>query len=299
MENQITSRESQNYYKRRFAAIIVFSIFFIFLGRHLTFLPTINLSMKSNTEHIKADVQKITKNKKGFYSMYYKNLNGGKKEDFFGIEEKQIQTGSSVNKVPIIAALYFFANKGDLSLDDKITISEIDVQDYGTGSIRYKKMPQVYSMRNLAKIALKESDNTAAYVLAVKIGTDKIQKLVNSWGLTQTNMENNKTTVFDMSLLFEKIFKREITNESDTRELLEFLTDSNFEDRLPKELPKNAKVYHKTGDGEGFVHDVGIIQTEQNVYYLGIMTSDIGEQEAETKNTIAEISKKIFDSLNN
>ena len=297
MENQfIDNQNPPNYYKRRLAAIFVFAIFFIFLGRHLTFLPTINLSTNPKEVDLKKDVEKIIKDKKGFYSIYYKDLNSG---NYFAIDEKQIQTGVSVNKLPIIAALYYLDKQGKLSLDDKITIQKDDVQDYGTGSIRYQEMPQTYSLRNLAKLALKQSDNTAAHVIELKIGEENVQKLADSWGLRQTNMVNNKTTVYDMSLLFEKIYKNGITDQARTNEMLGFMTKTDFEDRLTARLPSNVKIYHKTGDGEGSVHDIGIIQTEKGAYILGVMTSDIGEAEEETKNTIAEISKKVFDTINN
>lgn len=296
MENKFNQDQPANYYKRRIAVIFVFSIFFIMLGRNLTFLPVINLSMNSEEEDLKSNIQKIIKDKKGFYSVYYRDL---KTKKSFGIDEKQIQVGASVNKAPIIAALYYFDKQGKISLDDKITIQEKDKQDYGTGSIRYQKLPQTYSLRNLAKLALKQSDNTAAHVISLKIGEENVQKLINSWGMNQTNMVNNKTTVFDMSILFEKIYKGEIANGANTKELLGFMTDTDFEDRLPKGLPNGTKIYHKTGDEEGFVHDVGIIDTGKQVYYLGVMTSDIGDNLDQTKNTIAEISKKIFNSLNN
>lgn len=297
MENQFFNNQAPpNYYRRRFAAIFVFAIFFIFLGRHLTFIPVINLSRESAEEDLKKEIEKIIKDKKGFYSVYYKSL---KDEKYFGINENQIETGASVNKLPIIAALYLLDKEGKLTLDDKITIQKGDVQDYGTGSIRYQTMPATYSLRNLAKIALKESDNTAAHVISVKIGEDNVTKLADSWGLKQTDMANNKTTVYDMSVLFEKIYKNDVANAANTKELLEFMTETQFEDRLPKGLPNGTKIYHKTGDGEGFVHDLGIIETEKGAYYLGVMTSDIGDKEEETKNTIAEISKKIFDSISN
>ena len=160
-------------------------------------------------------------------------------------------------------------------------------------------MPATYSLRNLAKLSLKESDNTAVHVLSIKIGEENVQKLVDSWGLKQTNMVNNKTTVYDIAILFEKIYKGEIANPQNTRELLEFMRQTETEDRLPAKLPDSIKVYHKTGDGEGFVHDLGIIETENRTYFLGVMSSDIGDTEEETKETIAEISKRVFESLNN
>ena len=298
MENQFINTEQTppNYYKRRLTAIFIFAIFFIMLGRHLTFLPTVNLSMNTKEEDLQTEIEELIKDRGGSFSIYYKNLEN---DNAFGIDANQINTGASVNKLPIISTLYLLDKEGKVSLDDRVTIQEDDVQDYGTGSIRYQEMPQTYSLRNLAKLALKESDNTAAHVIELKIGEENVQKLVDIWGLKQTNMVENQTTVYDMSILLEKIYRGEIADTANTNELLGFMTDTNFEDRLTKSLPKEAVVYHKTGDEEGFVHDVGLIKTDKGIYYLGVMTSDVGGREEEIKNVIAEISIKVYKSVNN
>jgi beta-lactamase class A len=296
MENQFVNQPTQNYFKRRFAVIIVFAVFFIMLGRHLTFLPTINLSTNPREVDLKIAVEEIIKNKKGSYSIYFKDL---KSDKFFGINENQINTAASVNKLPIIATLYYLDYKNKISLDDQVTIQKEDVQDYGTGSIRYQEMPQTYSLRNLAKLSLKESDNTAAHVINVKIGEENVQKLVDTWGMKQTNMADNKTTAYDMSILLNKIYNNQIASAANTKELLEFMTETDFEDRLTKDLPEGVKVHHKSGDGEGFVHDVGIIETKNGAYYLGVMTSDVNGKEDEAKKTIAQVSKRVFEALNN
>ncbi|MEK9178230.1 MAG: serine hydrolase [Patescibacteria group bacterium] len=282
------------YRYRKLIGAIIFAAFFMILGKNLDFVPRVSLPGQTpvNTESLKKQVLEFSKKQKGSYSVYYKSLS---RNSSFGISENQVETGASVNKLPLVAAVYYLDKEGKIRLDDKITIQEEDVQDYGTGSIRYQKMPQVYSIRNLVKLAVRESDNTAAHVLAVKIGLDKTQELIDSWGLTQTNMANNKTTNSDMELLFEKIYKGGVTNPANTEELLSFLTDSDTEDRLPAKLPKGVKVYHKTGDEEGFVHDLGIIETKKGAYFLGVMTSDIGEAEEATKKAIAEISKMVYE----
>ena len=289
MENQ-----SPGYYKRRVSAIFIFAIIFMFIGRNLSFIPKINL-YDNKTASLNLDTQKIIKNKPGFYSVYYKDLKTGAS---FGIAENQIETGASVSKVPIVASLYYLAGKGQINLDEKITIQKNEVQDYGTGSLRYQTFPFNVSLRNLARLSLQQSDNTAAHIISVRIGTDKIQNLVNSWRMSQTDMVNNQTTTYDMSLIFEKIYAGKIANPSLTKELLGFMTNTDFEDRLPKDLPKNVTAYHKVGDGDGFVHDVGIIKTDKDAYYLGIMTSDVSGNETGTKDIIGQISKKIYDDLN-
>jgi beta-lactamase class A len=288
--------QKPNYYRRRIAAIIVFAVFFLFLGRNLTFLPLVRL-YDVTPEKMKAQSQKIIKEKPGFYSVYYKNLNTSSS---FGISPNQVETGASVNKVPIAAALYYLSSKGKMNLDEKVTIGKSEVQDYGTGSIRYQTLPATYSLRDLARLMLNESDNTAAHVLGVRIGSDVIQNMVNSWGMSQTDMADNKTTTQDEEIIFEKIYKGQIANPSLTKEMLGFMTDTEDENRLPKLLPKSATIAHKIGDGEGFANDVGLFKDAKgDIYYLGVMTSDIGDTLSQTNNTIANISKKIYDENSN
>ncbi|MDP2649680.1 MAG: serine hydrolase [bacterium] len=278
---------------RSIFAIIFFVFVILLIGRNLAFLPKFNLNIDKKTEatDLKNKIKEILKKQKGTYGVYYADLNS---EESFGIDENQMHTAASINKLPIITALYYLADKKYLNLDDNITLQKEDIQDYGTGSLRYEKPGSIYSLRTLAKLSLKQSDNTAAYIIASKIGVENIQKLVYSWGLSQTDMANNKTTVYDMYLLLKKIYKREITNDASAKELLGFLTETDAEDRL-SQIIKNAKVYHKTGDAVGNIHDVGIIEKDGIVFYVGVMTSDIADKETETKKAISEIAKEILD----
>lgn len=260
----------------------------------MTFLPKFNLFTEPKAEglNIKPEIEKIIKNQKGSYSVYYADF---KSDSSFGINDKQIYTAASINKIPIVAGLYFLAEKGKVGLDEKIVLQKEDIQAYGTGSLQYEDPGSTYSLRTLAKLSLKQSDNTAAYLIATKIGMDQIQELVNKWGLTQTDMNNNKTSVHDTYLLMKKIYKGDIASKANTTELLNFMTDTDFEDRLPLLLGDKIKVYHKTGDAIGSIHDIGIIEKDNMVFFIGVMTSDVGDHEAETKKIIGEIAKKILD----
>ncbi|MDO8461154.1 MAG: serine hydrolase [bacterium] len=278
---------------RKFIFIIIYTIVLLLVGRSLIFLPKIGFitSPQKETEAVKKDIKKVTDAAPGSYGIYYASLVD---DNSFGINEKQVFTGGSVNKIPIIAVLYHLADKNKINLDEVITLKKEDIQDYGTGSLRYQKPGATYSFKTLTKLSLQQSDNTAAHIISTKIGTDVVQKTINDWGLSQTDMINNKTSPYDMYLLFTKIYKGEVTNEALTKELLGFLTDSDFEDRIPINLPKDVKVYHKTGDTLGGVHDLGIIENKGKAFYLGVMTTDIGNNENETKQYIGVIAKKIF-----
>lgn len=249
---------------------------------------------KKSPEDLRSKIQETVNNRWKNYSVYVKDFNS----DFtMGINETVIYTAASMNKVPIIAALYYLAGKGEIDLDERITVQSADVQDYGTGSIRYDPPGSVYSIKTLAKLMIGQSDNTAAYVLAnYTVGLDKIQSLMNQWGLTQTDMVNNKTSNHDIALLFEKIYKGGVTNAASTQEMLAFFRNTDFEDRVPALLPKTATVYHKIGTDIATLHDAGVITDANHAYYLGVFTSDITDEE-EARTTIAAISKTTYEFI--
>lgn len=279
---------------RKFITILIYTLLVLLIGRNLTILPRMYFfgSPKTETERLETQIQRITSVSKGNYSIYFEDYNN---KTSFGINEKQQHIAASVNKIYIVSALYKLASIGKVNLDEKVTIQKDDFQDYGTGSIRYNEDSQVYSLKTLSKLALKESDNTAAHVIAKKIGFDVIQKYIDSWGLTQTQILNNKTTVSDLAVMFKKIHLGEITSPSLTKELLSFLTDTTIEDRLPRLLSKDVTVYHKSGDAVGSIHDVGIIQDKKHTFFLGVLTSDVGSNEEETKKIIGELAKKTYE----
>lgn len=228
------------------------------------------------------------------YSLYIKDYNS----DFaLGINESVIYTAASVNKIPILAALYYFVQNGDIDLDKSVTLQAADIQDYGTGVLRYDAPGSVYTIKTLARLMMQKSDNTAAYILLNHVvGIERTQKLLVDWGLTQTDMGNNKTSNKDMGRLFEKIATGKVANRAYTDEMLSFLTDSDFEDRLPAMLPKGVTVYHKIGTEVRIIHDVGIVTDGKLNYYVGIFTSDVPNQD-ETVSLMAKLSKIIYDFM--
>jgi beta-lactamase class A len=214
-----------------------------------------------------------------------------------GINDEVIYTAASINKVAILASLYEMAGKGKVDFEKTLTLQSEDIQDYGTGSLRYEKPGTTYSIKTLALLMVRQSDNTAAHLLAnYVVGMGNVQNTINAWGLEQTDMEENKTSNADMAKLFSKIYLGKVTDTAHTREMLDLLTDSDFENRIPAQLPKGTKVYHKIGTEVGFIHDVGIVEAVDRKYYFGVFTSDRPD-EAATDKKIAELSRIVFDYM--
>ncbi|OGG04017.1 hypothetical protein A2W14_00800 [Candidatus Gottesmanbacteria bacterium RBG_16_37_8] len=254
----------------------------------------VNKNKSIPVEEIKSKIEKELAQAEGTYSIYFYDLTTG---DNFGINDNMMLMAASVNKIPILAASYYFAGKGVIDLDKIIVPQTKDIQDYGTGSIRYDKPGTAYSIRTLARLMMEKSDNTAAYLLAsVIVGLDEVQKLVTDWGMLQTDMKENKTSVKDISKVLKKMYQGEITSPELSREMLDFMDDSDYEDRIPKGVPSTITVYHKTGDEVRTIHDAGIIVLPDRPYYLGIMTTDVADAEV-TKSKMARISQIVFSEV--
>jgi len=173
-----------------------------------------------------------------------------------------------------------------------VRVEARDIQDYGTGILRYAE-PAPHSLRELATLMIKKSDNTAAYVLANYLGRSNIQSLANSLRLTRTSVVDNKTSPADTVTLFEKIYRSEIAPAAYSEEMLALLTGTDFEDRLPQLLPKTVRVAHKIGTEIGVVNDAGIIYGPNGAYVLGVFTDRADMDQAVV--AIRQISKMVYD----
>jgi beta-lactamase class A len=272
---------------------LFYSFFLLILGRNLLFIPVVSIggtTKAKDTEAIRQDVVDLLKDKKGEFNVCYTDLIT---EDSFGIHPDTVLTGASMNKLPVVGYLYFLAGKKEIDLQETVVIQKSDIQDYGTGVIRYEEPGKTYTLQYLAQLALQKSDNTAAHVLNIRLGEDNIQAFAFNLGMSATNMVENDTSCRDIQTFFKKLFANKIAPEALTKEMMGYMENTDFEDRLPRFLPRNLHVYHKTGDGVNFIHDGGIISNGNTPFILVVTSSNLTDEE-EAKVTIGKIAEKIF-----
>jgi len=228
-------------------------------------------------------------------------------EGEFSVAARDLQTGetytfgtdqeydaASTTKLLFAAYLYQQAAAGEIDLDQVIEIPESQVQHYGTGTIQNSPGPHRFTYRELAQLMIEQSDNTAAYTLSSKLGLDALQEYGESLGLTATSVQANTTTAKDMLTLVAAVQKGVVDNPELAAELKSILDDSAFEDRLPADLPADAKVFHKTGDAfGGGLHDVGFVEYQGRTYAVAMMTDHQGDS-AKAKARMAEASRYLF-----
>jgi beta-lactamase class A len=91
----------------------------------------------------------------------------------------------------------------------------------------------------------------------------------------------NTTTPEDVLLVLEKISDPAYTNPDLSAEMLDIMTNTSFEDRLPQPLPEGTRVSHKIGYYGTTFADAGIVfpkaRDARDAYLMVVIASDTSE----------------------
>jgi len=213
----------------------------------------------------------------GVYGVYVEPLEEGAT---YGINQDEEFTGASVNKVLIMAQVLLEIEEGKLDFKDEYRLQKKDIQDYGTGSMRYDRPGKVYTIDELLDLTGKVSDNTAAWVLNLMVGKSKVQDFINELGMEKTSIEENTTTPAEMGQFFSKVYHGKILSESSQEKLYQYLTRTEFEGRIPVGVSSLVSVAHKIGTEAQVINDCGIIFDKKYPYILCIFSKEAKESQA-------------------
>ncbi len=124
-----------------------------------------------------------------------------------------------------------------------------------------------------------QSDNTAFNVLRQILGEAKIQETINDLGMFSTSLKDNQTTPADIGLFWELLYEGGVVSDDYRDEILDYLTETAFEGRIPAGVPEEVRVAHKIGTDARTFSDAGIVFSERP-FILVIMSQDALESEA-------------------
>ena len=155
-----------------------------------------------------------------------------------------------------------------------------------------------YSVQEALRLMITISDNNAAILLSEKLGWANIDKFMEQNGLFEINVASPNSpnvTARSAGALLEKIYGKEAVSKKFSEEMINLLLAQKVNDRIPKYLPANIKVAHKTGELEGLRHDAGIVYGKNGDYIFVFLTDTANPLDA--TETIATMSKQIFEEL--
>jgi len=208
---------------------------------------------------------------------------------------------ASLSKLYALLTLYRAASRGELSLDDEITMRSSDVWAEGTGVLYRYPVGHTMTLRECARFLIKESDNTAEVMLNRYLGEEEIEAELDRVGAHSTSYwMPNTTTPNDVLLVLKAIADPSYTSPELSAEMLDIMTGTAFEDRLPRPLPEGTRVAHKIGSYESTFSDAGIVFPSERSgiaqeYYIVVFSE--GATEGEARQTIQEVSLAAYRAL--
>lgn len=224
-----------------------------------------------------ASVKELTASLQGTYGVYIRPL---KTDEGYGLNQAEIFTAASVNKLLIMAKALQEVEKGTISLEDTYRLQAKDIQDYGTGSMRYDSLGTVYTYDQLLRLSGKQSDNTAAWVLSLILGQKEVEQFIDDFGMAESSLADNLTTPQEMGEFLAQIYEGEILGSPYQEKFYSYLTKTDFEERIPAGLPSYVTVAHKIGNEIQIVNDCGLVFAEQNPYVICLLSKGVSEAEA-------------------
>ena len=226
--------------------------------------------------------------------------------------KNQLFPSASLVKIPLMAACFLAADQGRIKLNRNIALKSVDKL---TGSGVLKDMPAgtTFSVERLTGLMIYDSDNTATNIVTNLLGIDYLNSTFKVFGLKDTELSRkiadyhlrdkgveNYTTAEDMALLLEKIYRRTLGNKYVSDQCISMLKLTRMNDRIPKYLPVEITIAHKTGLENGVCHDAGIVFTRKGSFLICVLTKHVNSNSILSKEFIAKVALcayKYFEGL--
>ncbi len=185
---------------------------------------------------------------------------------------------ASLIKVAILTTVYDLVARGELSLDDPLTVLKID-QVPGSGSVQYLHNGAILTVHDAAWLMGTLSDNSATNLLLDRIIIRRVWDKMDSLGLHHTKVHSKVyrrsasvamdssikyglgvTTPNEMAHLFELMARGKAVNAKADSAMLDIL-EHNEDQTLLQRYLDGVRAAHKTGATDS-------VRTECSLFYL-------------------------------
>lgn len=263
-----------------------------------SFRKILGVDVKAGDAHLEGAINKFLEDKQGDYAIYVKDLTPEGKRNVY-INSDQVYEAASLYKLFLMAAVFEKISKQEISFDSEISakLSHLDAvlggREYGYED--YDADESIgYTVKEAMQRVAKFSDNYSAIMLAEKVTWPAVQNAANEAGALNTTIKTPiSTSAEDIGLLLERVYNGQMVSFEASEEMIEMLSKSQMNNRIPAKLPQDLKIAHKTGELAGVRNDAGIVFLEGNPYLIVIMTKNLKSVEEGVEN-LAEISKIVY-----
>lgn len=211
---------------------------------------------------------------------------------------------ASMIKLVVLAEVLDEVACGVRMLDEQITFDQSDLVG-GSGVMQAREPETTLPLREVARLMIAESDNTATNKLIDLLGMDAINTQAEKLGLAQTVLQRkmldevaasqgreNYTSAADVAILLGLIAQGSFVDAPMSVLALDFLKRQTDGEGIADGVPEGVAVAHKTGMLDGAEHDGAIVFAERP-YVLVVMTEGLDSTRA--LSLVGSISRAVYE----
>ncbi|MFB9770203.1 serine hydrolase [Lactiplantibacillus modestisalitolerans] len=213
------------------------------------------------------------------------------------VHNNRQQRAAGLAELFVLAAVYQQAQTGKLTLTQRVTLQAQD-RVAGTGQLQTMPAGSRFTVANLAKRMIVDSDNTATNLLIDQLGgVTATQRVIQQLGFTKTELNrkmmdtsalkagrDNQTTVNDVAALLRQLYRGTLVAKTADQTMLKLLKQTQGPSNLGANLPSSATVYHLAGTypSYGVQNEAAIVQNRHGAFVV-VMLAENGQAQAQTK----------------
>jgi beta-lactamase class A len=224
---------------------------------------------------------------------------------WFTIDGDRSFAAASLIKIPIAVALLTAVDRGEVSLEEKLSIRPEDVGT-GSGSLQYLPLGSSFSLARLCELMIRKSDNTATNMVLARLGgLSRVNGRFALWGLRQTLVRNplpdlagtNRTSPRDLVAIMQGSFEGGLLSASSRSLLIGWMSRSHVRSMIPASVARGAFVANKTGDIPLALGDAGYVLQSGGRSYLLAVQVERPRNSGRAKALIRAVSGEVWEAM--
>jgi beta-lactamase class A len=225
---------------------------------------------------------------------------------------------ASTIKAPLLLAVYKLAEEGRIRLDDTLHVRNrfrsmtggifrVPANRDGDSEVR-RRLGRSMRVRELARAMIVRSSNLATNILLDFAEPEAVRGVLKEARLDGVRLRrgvedtaafeggiNNEVTAEGLVRCFRLLCQDGFLRAETREQMIEVLCAQEFNGMIPAQLPREARVAHKTGEISTICHDAGIVFLPKRKPYVVAILTEWCEETEKRQGCVAEISRAAYE----
>jgi beta-lactamase class A len=276
---------------------------------------------KIDTARMRKEIlAEFAKQPTGTFAVAFKDISTG---EIFQMNAHESFHAASTMKTAILIETFKQATGHKFSLTDSILIknsfkSIVDGSPFSLDSADdseknlYTRIGTKLPVNDLLYRMITESSNLATDLIVDLVGAENANKTMHELGAKDIKVLrgvednkaydlglNNTVTAYDLMVIFDHIADGTVVNKKACDAMIKILMHQHFREKIPALLPVDVRTATKSGSIDKISHDSGIVFLPDGRKYVVVLLSRGIEDEKSADETLARISRIIYNYMAN